>query len=326
MKKTVILLAVVMLVAFVTAAQAEVRAGSFSVTPFIGGYVFEGNEYYRGFKDKKNGFNTLEDSYAVGLRAGYNFTKNLGMEGFFGYIPTSREHVKSDKCKDIDIYNYGIEGIYNFMPDSRFVPFLAIGIGGINYNPPGNESNGDKFSVDYGAGLKYFLTDNVALRADVRHVLPLNEKYNDLLYSVGITFAFGGKKEVKEPPPVARPEIIEKGRKTIDVKFDFDKSTIKAGYYKDIDDLVQVMKDYPEIDVVVTEGHTCNMGQAAYNKKLSQRRAEAVKRYMVKAGIDTNRIEAKGFGEEQPVASNKTKEGRAQNRRVEAVVEYIISK
>lgn len=130
------------------------------------------------------------------------------------------------------------------------------------------------------------------------------------------------------PPPVVeapKPAIIEKGRQTLDVKFAFDKATIKEGYYKDIDDLIAVMKEFPDLNVVI-EGHTDNLGSPEYNKKLSQERAEAVKKYMVQAGIDARRISAIGFGAERPVASNATDEGRAKNRRVEAAVNYNIEK
>ena len=86
------------------------------------------------------------------------------------------------------------------------------------------------------------------------------------------------------------------------------------------------MKDYPELNVVI-EGHTDNVGKAEYNKKLSQKRAETVKKYMVeKGGVDAARIEAKGFGDERPVDTNDTADGRAKNRRVEAAVDYIIEK
>ena len=128
------------------------------------------------------------------------------------------------------------------------------------------------------------------------------------------------------PPPAPKPAIIEKGRQTLNVEFDFDKSTIKKGYDKDINDLAKVMKDYPDLNVVI-EGHTDNVGTAAYNKKLSQRRAEAVKQYMVEQdGINANRITAEGFGFDRPIASNDTDEGRQQNRRVEAAVDYQIEK
>jgi len=87
------------------------------------------------------------------------------------------------------------------------------------------------------------------------------------------------------------------------------------------------MKQYPDLNVVI-EGHTDNVGTAAYNKKLSQRRADAVKTYMVKkGGIDANRLTTQGFGLEKPIASNATKAGKAQNRRVEAATaEYTIKK
>lgn len=131
---------------------------------------------------------------------------------------------------------------------------------------------------------------------------------------------------VDSPASAAQPVIIEKGRQTLDVEFDTNKSIIKKGYYKDIDDLAGVMKQYPNLNVVI-EGHTDDVGKAAYNTKLSQKRAEAVKKYMVeKGGIDANRIKAQGFGEDKPIASNKTEEGRQKNRRVEAAVDYIIEK
>jgi OmpA-OmpF porin, OOP family len=133
-------------------------------------------------------------------------------------------------------------------------------------------------------------------------------------------------KEIEPPVVAAKPVIIEKGRQTLNVEFDFDKSTIKKGYYQDIDNLAGVMKQYPDLNVVI-EGHTDSVGTDAYNKKLSQRRAESVKKYMVeKGGIDANRIKAIGFGEEKPIASNDTDEGRQQNRRVEAAVDYLIEK
>jgi OmpA-OmpF porin, OOP family len=185
MKKIGILTVVMMLIAVVSTAQAEVRAGSFSVTPFIGGYVFEGNEDYK-------------NTASIGLRAGYNFTKNLGVEGFFNYAQTEMENVPGKY--NLDIYGYGIEGLFHFMPESRFVPFLAIGLGEISYSTTAGDEDKNRFAVDYGAGLKFFLTDSIALRADVRHILPLNDKYNDLLVTLGLAFSFGGEKKIEEPP------------------------------------------------------------------------------------------------------------------------------
>jgi OOP family OmpA-OmpF porin len=113
-------------------------------------------------------------------------------------------------------------------------------------------------------------------------------------------------------------KILEKGRATLRVAFDFDKAVVKPKYMKEIEKVADIMKKYPGLNIVV-EGHTCNMGPAKYNKKLSQRRAEAVKKVMVnKFKIDSTRIKTKGYGLTKPIASNATREGRQQNRRVEA--------
>jgi len=111
------------------------------------------------------------------------------------------------------------------------------------------------------------------------------------------------------------------------VLFDFDKDVIKQNSVADIDNLVAVMKQYPELTVTI-EGHTDSMGNKAYNQGLSERRAKAVMNYMIqKGGIDASRLEAIGYGMDRPVADNATREGRAQNRRVEAATaEYIIKK
>ncbi len=125
-------------------------------------------------------------------------------------------------------------------------------------------------------------------------------------------------------PPMEgmKKEAIDKGRAKLLVDFDFDKAVVKQKYHKEIESLADVMKKYPDLNIVV-EGHTCNIGPAKYNEKLSQRRAEAIKEVLVKKfNINAARITAKGYGLSKPLASNATKEGRQQNRRVEAVAEY----
>jgi len=86
-----------------------------------------------------------------------------------------------------------------------------------------------------------------------------------------------------------------------------------------LDDLVGKLKAV-NLEVIIAVGHTDSIGSVAYNKKLSVRRAEAVKAYLVSKGIEANRIHTEGKGEAQPIADNKTKEGRAKNRRVEIEV------
>jgi OmpA-OmpF porin, OOP family len=131
--------------------------------------------------------------------------------------------------------------------------------------------------------------------------------------------------EMKKAPEVEQ-KILEKGRATLDVKFDFGKAVVKQNYYKDIQSLAEVMKKYPDLKIVI-EGYTDNVGGKKYNLNLSQKRAEAIKKVMVtKFNIEPSRLTAKGFGESKPIASNSTKEGRQKNRRVEAAVEYTIER
>jgi OOP family OmpA-OmpF porin len=104
-----------------------------------------------------------------------------------------------------------------------------------------------------------------------------------------------------------------------DTFFDFNKAVVMPAGKAKLDDLVGKVKGI-NLEVIIAVGHTDSVGSDAYNQKLSVRRAEAVKAYLVSKGIEKNRIYTEGKGEKQPVADNKTKEGRTKNRRVEIEV------
>jgi OOP family OmpA-OmpF porin len=101
-----------------------------------------------------------------------------------------------------------------------------------------------------------------------------------------------------------------------DALFDFDKSTLKPAAVASLNSLAGKVKSLT-LEVIVAVGHTDSVGTDAYNQKLSIRRAEAVKKHLVSQGIEARRIYVEGKGEAQPVADNKTAEGRAKNRRVQ---------
>ena len=129
--------------------------------------------------------------------------------------------------------------------------------------------------------------------------------------------------EVEEEPmvPSIDPAPAETLRVELDVKFDFDRQVVKPESYADIRDVAEFMKQFPQTTTVV-EGHTDAVGTEAYNQSLSERRAMAVREVLVSEfGIQPGRVDAIGFGEARPVADNDSEEGRAINRRVEAVVE-----
>ena len=120
-------------------------------------------------------------------------------------------------------------------------------------------------------------------------------------------------------PVVVAPPAATKVTYAADAFFDFNKSVIKPEGKAKLDDLVGKIKDI-NLEVIIAVGHTDSVGSDAYNQKLSVRRSEAVKAYLVSKGIEKNRVYTEGKGEKQPVADNKTAEGRAKNRRVEIEV------
>jgi len=110
------------------------------------------------------------------------------------------------------------------------------------------------------------------------------------------------------------------------INFDFDKSNIKPQYHQELADFANTMKKYPNVPVEI-DGHTDSIGTDAYNQKLSERRANSVRDYLIKKlGLDAKLLTAVGFGESKPIADNKTDAGRAENRRIEAVLKNTYMK
>ena len=104
-----------------------------------------------------------------------------------------------------------------------------------------------------------------------------------------------------------------------DVLFDFDKATLKSGGIRAVEKLSLFLLEYPERTVSI-EGYTDSIGSEEYNRKLSLRRADAVRQALIERDISPRRIAIKGYGEQYPVASNSTEAGRQRNRRVEVVI------
>jgi OmpA-OmpF porin, OOP family len=163
---------------------------------------------------------------------------------------------------------------------------------------------------------------------------------NVLLLLVAVAFAAGCATEPPKPepkpapPPAPKPApapekpkpapekpkpVAEKVTFAADVLFDFDKAVIKPEGKSKLDDIGNKVKGI-NLEVVIAIGHADSIGSDAYNQRLSVRRAEAVKAYMISKGIEPNRVYTEGKGEKQPVADNKTSDGRAKNRRVEIEV------
>ncbi len=151
---------------------------------------------------------------------------------------------------------------------------------------------------------------------------------------LALTYTFPEEEEVAEAPAPPEPKTVPKNeplplppptRKKIvlrSVYFEFDKSTIRGDAAPVLDEAAGLLRDEGEINVAA-EGHTDEIGTDVYNLRLSQRRADAVRGYLVGKGINGKRIRTEAYGESRPVATNETAEGRAQNRRVELRVEEL---
>ncbi len=133
------------------------------------------------------------------------------------------------------------------------------------------------------------------------------------------TAAVGCDGAIVAPKAAAPPVVAAKVTYAADAFFDFDKSVLKPEGKAKLDDLVSKVKGI-NLEVIIAVGHADATGTDDYNQKLSVKRSEAVKAYLVSKGIEKNRVYTEGKGEKQPVADNKTSAGRTKNRRVEVEV------
>ena len=354
--------AALMVAAFVfllpLSARSEIRAGSFEVGLF-GGYNF--------FQASQN----LKNGPLFGGRIGYNFTRHFGIEAAGEYIYT---HV-DDRGKtgmtegqygyptdSVSLTFYHIDAVYHFMPDSKFTPFVLVGYGGTNYSPSISMHRHDMPAFNVGVGAKYSLTDNIALRLDIKDYMVteiFQETYHNIGATLGITFAFGGKAKPApapvakyEPaPPPPEPRVEEKASEPMveekvvaaesetraeekiiilafeDIHFDFDKSTLKPEAKTILKRNVQTLKDNPKAKVRIA-GYTSASGTHAYNQKLSERRANAVKAYLIDEGLITpDRLSIIGYGKTRPAmheASPKELYSKAAKANMRVLFEIIV--
>jgi len=177
------------------------RAGAVSLSPFVGGYTFDGEQH-------------LQTAPVYGLRLGYDVTKNLGVEAVGDYLSTERTRGGERSANAV---SYRLDLLYNFLADGPLVPYLAAGGGGMTIGHGGSYDTRDGNDLLYnggngrntaatanvGGGIKYFITDSVALRGDARQLFVFGEKtlYN-WEYTAGLSFLFGGKKAAPAPAPI----------------------------------------------------------------------------------------------------------------------------
>ncbi|WP_298189765.1 OmpA family protein [uncultured Pseudomonas sp.] len=285
---------------------------------------FAKKEMFDSARDFKNNGNLFGGSI------GYYLTDDVELRLAYDEVHNAR----GEDGRNIKGSNTALDALYHFNnAGDALRPYVSAGFSDQSIGQSGrNGRNGSTFA-NIGGGAKYYFTDNFYARAGVEAQYNIDQGDTEWAPSVGIGMNFGGGSKpapvvAAAPEPVAEPVVAEEPmelvRVELDVKFDFDKASVKEESYGDIKNLADFMKQYPQTTTVV-EGHTDSKGSDAYNQKLSESRANAVREVLVNQyGVDANRVNAAGYGEARPVADNATDSGRAVNRRVEAEVEAQI--
>lgn len=301
-----------------------------------------------------SGFTTdtfLDDESHKGFKVygGYQFNRYFAVEGGyfylgeFSYTANTTPSGSLDGTIELNGFNLDVIGI---MPLSdRFSLFglvgaaraeaddTFVGTGAVNVFDPNPTERGTK--VKFGVGLRWAFTDNVAMRfeAERYRVGDAIGNTGDIdLYSVGLAFRFGGGRStpaapapvIAAPIPVIVPApATERYCSILDIQFEVDADTIQREEEEKLRVLGTYLQKYPDTTAVI-EGHTDNVGTAADNMSLSQRRAESVVEFLANNyRIRTSRLSAVGYGQTRPIASNDTQEGKRQNRRIGAVIACV---
>lgn len=172
-----VLLVCLILVAAATPSMAENREGAVTVTPFFGMLAFSHQAEH------------LDTDFTMGLRSGYNVTRNVSAELLLAYTETLYDPARIHA----NVYRYGADMVYNFRPEHPLVPFVAAGLGGITEDYSKVRHDQTHLYLGYGFGLKYSLTDAVALRSDFHHSFVLDGMTSNFELSAGLHFQFGGR-------------------------------------------------------------------------------------------------------------------------------------
>jgi OOP family OmpA-OmpF porin len=284
-------------------------------------------------KKYNDSVNNVEDGYTPGASIGYFLTDDVSLNATYNNDDYTRSNNGTGHQK-IEGDQFGLNAQYHFNnAGDALRPYVQGGVkhGSMtNVAADGHTGRDQSTFLTAGGGVKYYFLENVYARAGVEADYKLDNGKWDYIPSVGLGVNFGGGNKpapapvpapAPEPAPVAEAPVAEVVRVELDVKFDFNKSVVKPNSYADIKNLADFMKQYPSTTTTV-EGHTDNVGPDAYNQKLSERRANAVKQVLTNQyGVSPSRVQSVGYGKSRPVADNSTEAGRAVNRRVEAKVE-----
>ena len=329
----------------VAAPLAAANAGV-TVTPLMLGYNFVDTKHNNNKLTESD--IELQDDLFVGAALGVELTPWLGFEAeysqvkgdieatgladSFGVIAgAAGETVGEYKKQQLAGNFYVTSDLITKNYDSKIKPYVLLGAGHYKYSSDDSDEDIEGTIGNAGIGAFFRLNDALSLRTEARSTYNFDEKFWDYTALAGLNVVLGGHLKPAanvvevapvEPAPVqpAPQQLVEDLNMELRVFFDTNKSNIKDQYKPEIAKVAEKLSEYPNATARI-EGHTDNTGPRALNERLSLARANSVKSALVSEyNVDAARLSTQGFAWDQPIADNKTKEGRAMNRRVFATI------
>lgn len=294
--------------------------------------------------------NDLKTALIYGARVGTRVFDNKIVEFAYDRVSGMKYDDKVVADTKTDLNRYAINGILEHEDYKVLVPYLLAGLGYEDWTKErGGIDSGMMFN--WGVGMRWALAKYFHIKAEAKHAINFSG-FSTVSGTLNAVIPFG------YPAPAPAPKVVEvieevviveeldsdgdgvfdkydecpgtpKGFKVDDkgcplsydfrVQFDFNKAVIKPEYQKEVQNFASFLEKNPYN--VMLKGYTDNVGNDAYNLKLSDRRSKAVEAELERLGVEPKRVEAKGYGKANPIATNDTAEGRYQNRRVTAELE-----
>ena len=275
------------------------------------------------------------DTLGLGLYGGYQFTDWFGLEGGVTSYGSPKARYATTGKVEADIYGSELAVKLSFPITERMVLFTRLGGAWqrvdktVSEMPDSTESS--EWNVLSSLGGSYRISQRWSLRGEYLFIDGIGDGgigQADLHFtSVGLTYHFGQTTPVVvDEALVIEPEpqfVMSSATVSLSAESLFGFDSLELTYNAELESLVEQLTQYSEGKVSII-GHTDSSGSEVYNQRLSERRAQMVADYLKRMGIDESRLSVSGLGENRPIASNDTAEGRAQNRRVEVLFETTV--
>jgi OOP family OmpA-OmpF porin len=348
-----------------TALALAITSGTASAEQRVGDTYFSPSFGYAWLDNDRN----VRDDIQVGVTIGKHF--NEWISGEFNATRGTYDFDFSPS-DDLGLTSYSLDALHIFARNSRVSPFVSAGVGAMSYEPDGAKDThhllgqtGLGLMIDLatrnGGATKFSLRPEVKARWTFPRDNTPQDKYLDVVASLGFQFSFGDPAPIAAPPPPPAaappppppppppPQPVDsdgdgvfddrdkcpdtppgvavdadgcprRGAATLKgVNFEFNSATLTSESRPVLASVAADLKRYPRLKIEL-QGHTDNVGADKYNLNLSQKRAQSVREYLLAQGVGEQQLMAKGYGEAEPTADNKTDEGRSQNRRVVMMV------